>query len=125
MIVTEFLDLEDALRLCELIGVGPVKDLGLLDSALRRPATSLYGSEAYPLLAAKGAALLESVVCNHALVDGNKRLGWTCLVVFLDLNGEWLEVEDDIAFDAVMALAAGTVTLDSLTALISGWLGQK
>lgn len=123
--MTEFLDLEDALRLCELIGLGPVKDLGLLDGALRRPATSLYGAEAYPTLAAKGAALLESVVRNHALVDGNKRLGWTVLVVFLDLNGAWLEVDDDIAFDVVVSLAAGTMTLEALTAVITGWLAQK
>ena len=120
--MTEYLELEDALRLCQLIGLGPVKDLGLLDSALKRASTSLYGAEAYPQLAAKGAAILESVVRNHPLVDGNNRLGWTCLVVFLDLNGAWLEVDDDCAYGA---LAAGELSFERLTAVIADWLAQK
>lgn len=123
--MTTYLDLEDALWLCERLGIGPVRDVGLLDSALRRPPSTLYGQQAYPSLSAQGAALLESIVRNHALVDGNKRLGWTCLVVFMDLNGHWLEVDDDIAYDIVVSVAAGSLSMEQLTAVISGWLGQK
>jgi death-on-curing protein len=119
-----FLDLEDALLLCERLGVGPVRDLGLLGSALDRPRTTLFGADAYPDLPRKAAALVDSVVRNHALVDGNKRLGWMCLVVFLDLNGIWLEVDDDEAFDLVMAVAGGTVPLEDLGRNIARWIAE-
>jgi len=74
--MTEYLALEDLLALTAELGVGPVRDLGLLESAVRRPATILWGRDAYTTINEKAAALLDSVVRNHPLVDGNKRLGW-------------------------------------------------
>lgn len=109
------------MRMCRRLGIGPVRDLGLLGSALERPRTSLFGEDAYPQLATKAAALLESVVRNHPLVDGNKRLGWACLVVFLDLNGLWLDVDDDEAFDFVMGVAAGEIPLGAMADAIEKW----
>ena len=44
------------------------------------------GEDAYPDLWTKAAALLQSIVKNHALVDGNKRLAWMATAVFLELN---------------------------------------
>lgn len=82
-----FLTLEDLLALCADLGDLQVRDVGLLDSAAHRPQSAYAGQEAYPTLALKAAALLQSVVMNHALVDGNKRLAWLSCVVFLDLNG--------------------------------------
>ena len=61
------------MALVEDLGVGPVRDVGLLESAAARPRTSLWGGDAYPTLGSKAAALLDSLVNNHALVDGNKR----------------------------------------------------
>ena len=46
-----------------------------------------FGQEAYPAIHQKATALLDAVVRNHALVDGDKRLGWAAAVVFYDLNG--------------------------------------
>ena len=71
--MVEYLTLEDALSLIEDLAVGPVRDLGLLDSALHRPATMLWGHDAYATIDEKAAALLDSLVRNHPLVDGNKR----------------------------------------------------
>jgi death-on-curing protein len=53
----------------------PIRDVGLLGSAAARPRTTVFGADAYPDLWTKAAALLDSIVNNHALVDGNKRLG--------------------------------------------------
>ena len=64
-----------------------VRDAGLLDSAAVRPGAHVFGQEAYASLALKAAALLHSLVRNHALVDGNKRLGWVACAVLLDING--------------------------------------
>ena len=81
-----YLSLEDLLTLAGDLEVGPVRDVGLLDSAAYRPQASVFGVEAYPSLDVKAGVLLESVVRNHALVDGNKRLGWLSVVVLYGLN---------------------------------------
>lgn len=52
----------------------PIRDIGLLGSAVARPQTTVFGQDAYPDLWSKAAALLQSIVNNHALIDGNKRL---------------------------------------------------
>jgi len=116
-----FLDLEDLLALAADLGVREVRDLGLLAAAAQRPTTTLYGHDAYPTLAAKAAVLLESVVRNHALVDGNKRLGWLCMVVFLGLNGVELDVDDDEAYDRVVEVAAGRAEWQQ----IASWLNAN
>ena len=111
---TEYLGLEDLLDLVTGLGAGPIRDLGLLDSACHRPQASLFGQEAYPTLAGKAAALLHSVACNHALVDGNKRLALLATVVFLRINGYVLDLTDDEAFDLTMSVAAGQLDADGI-----------
>ena len=105
--MTEWLTLEDLLYLADDIGVGPVRDLGLLESAAMRPSTTLMGADAYPGIELKAAALMHSLVCNHALVDGNKRIGWHATVVFLGLNGHRPDLTQNEAFDLTMAVASG------------------
>jgi death-on-curing protein len=111
---TEYLSLEDLLDLVNTLGAGPVRDLGLLDSACHRPRASLFGREAYPTLAGKAAALMHSLACNHALVDGNKRLSLLATVVFLRINGYVLDLTDDEAFDLVMSVAAGQLDAEGI-----------
>ena len=64
-----------------------VRNWGLLESALARPRASVFGEEAYPGLTGKAAALLHSLATNHALVDGNKRLGLVAVLLFYGMNG--------------------------------------
>lgn len=116
----EQLDLEDVLRLIRRLGVGPVRDVGLLDAAVARPRSSAFGTDAYPTLALKAAALLHSLVRTHPLVDGNKRLAWLAAVVFLELNGEPVELDDDTAFDLVIEAAEGRIEVDEIAARLSG-----
>lgn len=106
-----YLSLEDVLSLVRALGVGPVRDLGLLDSATARPASHLFAQEAYPDVAQKAAALLHSLANNHALVDGNKRLAWLATVVFLDLNELQCTLSDDEAFALVWDIAAGDLAV--------------
>ena len=117
----EYLTLEDALILIEDLAVGPVRDLGLLDSALHRPTATLWGRDAYAMIDEKAAALLDSLVRNHPLVDGNKRLGWLTTLVFLDINGHWIEAPDDDAYQLVMAVAAGELSLKETAEALSQW----
>ena len=104
-----YLDLEDLLVIAGRVvdGEVQVRDVGLLESAAHRPRTTVFGSDAYPSLHLKAAALLHSVVANHALVDGNKRLGLASVIAFLGLNGWRLTLTNDEAYDLVIAVAAG------------------
>jgi death on curing protein len=96
------------------LGAGPVRDLGLLDSACHRPQAGFSGQDAYPTLAGKAAALMHSLACNHALVDGNKRLALLATVVFLRINGDHLELADDEAFDLTLSVAAGNLDAEAI-----------
>lgn len=73
--MSELLGFEDALAVFDEMHL-VLADPGLLASAVGRPAATMFGEDAYPDLITEIAALLESVVRNHALVDGNKRAGW-------------------------------------------------
>lgn len=121
MSTTHHLTLEDLLVLIEDLHVGPVRDIGLLDSAAHRPTATLWGSEAYEGLDRKAAALLESLVRNHALLDGNKRLGWLTVVVFYGLNGIDLDAPDDDAYDLVIAVATGQRSIGEIASALSDW----
>jgi len=119
--MTEYLDLEDLLALVDDLEVGPVRDLGLLESAARRPRTMLYGTEAYPTIDEKAAALLDSIVLNHALIDGNKRLGWLAVVVFYGLNAITLDAPDDPAYDLVIEVAAEHSAVTEIAGRLAAW----
>ena len=107
--MTEYLDLDDLLAAADAAtgGQAEVRDVGLLQAAAARPAATAFGEEAYPTLDEKAAAVLQSIVAGHALVDGNKRLGWIALRLFYLMNGEDVRAAPDDAFDLVVAIASG------------------
>ena len=118
---TEFLDLDDLLALAErLLGSpAPVRDVGLLGSAAARPQTSVLGEDAYPDVWTKAAALLQSIVKNPPLVDGNTRLGWLATAVFLEINGvEATAVGNDEVYEMVVTIAAGHHEVDEIAVML-------
>ncbi|GAA2181135.1 type II toxin-antitoxin system death-on-curing family toxin [Brooklawnia cerclae] len=117
----EYLALDDLLALVGDLGVGPIRDIGLLDSAVHRPRVSVFGDDAYPGLDDKAAVLLESLVRNHALIDGDKRLGWLVTVVFYGLNGVCLDAPDDDAYDVVVAMASGNIAYQEAAMQLAQW----
>lgn len=113
----EYLDIEDLIGLAVVLlgDPPPIRDIGLLDAAAARPRASAFGEDAYPDLWTKAAALLQSVVKNHPLVDGNKRLGWLATATFLELNGiEVTEATNDDVYELVMRVAAGQLGVDEI-----------
>lgn len=113
----EYLDVEDLLDLARLLlgDPPPIRDMGLLGAAAARPQTTVFGADAYPDLWTKAAALLQSIVKNHALVDGNKRLGWLGTAVFLEINGvPAVHASNDDVYDLVLGVAAGSDSVDSI-----------
>ena len=95
----QFLSVDEALaiheRLIEKFGGAPgIRDPGLLESALFRPQTGYYND-----LAEMAAALFESLLLNHAFIDGNKRVAFFATDIFLRLNGWKFSVEATAAHD--------------------------
>ena len=117
----EYLDLDDLIDLATgLLGdPPPIRDVGLLGSAAARPQTTAFGEDAYPDLWTKAAALLQSILKNHALVDGNKRLGWLATATFLEINGiSVTHVANDAVYDFVIAVAVGHEDVDEIAAAL-------
>lgn len=119
----EYLTTEDLIHLATLV-VGdppPIRDAGLLGSAAARPQTTVFGKDAYSDVWTKAAALLQSIVKGHPLVDGNKRLGWVATAVFLELDGiPATEADNDDVYDLVMEVAAGNLSVEELSARLEG-----
>ena len=117
----EFLGTDDLIELARrLLGdPPPVRDVGLLAAAAARPQASAFGADAYPDIWTKAAALLQSVVNNHALVDGNKRLGWLATAVFLELNGATATAaHNHDVYELVMRVAAEDVAVEEIADLL-------
>jgi death-on-curing protein len=111
----EYLQLEDVIALASLLlgDPPPIRDLGLLNSAVARPETTVFGQDAYPDVITKAAALLQSIVNNRALIDGNKRLGWLSTAVFLQMNGvNALRMDNDAVYDFVIWVASTNPDID-------------
>ena len=121
-----YLDLEDLLYLAgRLLGNPPaVREAGLLGAAVARPQTTRFGDDAYPDLGTKAAALLQSIVKGHSLVDGNKRLGWLATATFLEINGiDVTRITNEDVYRFVMGVASGSDDVDQLTAGLRRLIG--
>ena len=121
--MTRYLTLESFVKETARIGF-VVKDLGLLDSALARPRTSLFGEDASPSLELKAAAMVESIILNHPMIDGNKRSSWFALNAFMLLNGFVINATQDEAFDFVLGVATKKLDLNQSASWISKHLKQ-
>jgi death-on-curing protein len=117
----EYLDVDDLISLAvDLLGdPPPIRDAGLLSAAAGRPQASVFGEDAYPDLWTKVAALMHSIVKNHPLVDGNKRLGWLATAVFLELNGVAVtHIANDEVYELVIGVTTGSDDVEAIAAAL-------
>ncbi len=118
-----YLSLDNVLYLHALeVGPGvPLRDRGLLESAVARPQQSAFGEEAYPSLHLKAAALLQSLAQNQAFLDGNKRVAVLATFVFLGLNGLVVNTGDDDVVALMLDVAAVPLTIEQIATRLQGW----
>jgi len=124
---TIYLDLADVLTLAtRLLGdPPPIRDVGLLESAVARPRTVVFGVQAYESVWTKAAALLQSIVNNHALIDGNKRLGWLATAVFLELNDIPISLaSNDDVYEFVLSVASGSPDVEEIAEQLQGLINH-
>lgn len=121
MMAVLFLTLDEVLALHQRLlekfgGSDGVRDLGLLESALYRPRSGYYED-----LVQMASALFESLLMNHAFVDGNKRVAFFASDVFLRLNGWKISVEADDAYEFLMdSLESGQLDREALEIWLRG-----
>lgn len=128
--MTDFLDREDVLTAgASAVGhVVEVGDYGLLDAAVARPRTTVFGVDAYDGLFPKAAALLQLLARNHALIDGNKRTAWAAAWTFLYVNGIELDPNFDVdsAERFTYAVAqGGDGTIAEIAARLAGYASAR
>lgn len=125
--MTDYLDASDLLVLATAVTGGDlvVRDLGLLDAAAHRPRATVLGVEAYDTLWAKAAALLDSVVRTRPLDQGNWRLGWVAAVTLCDINGWWVDAEEEAALDLVRAVGRGQADVRVVADRLETWSYPK
>jgi death-on-curing protein len=115
--LTQYLELEVFVLEFEAVGYR-VKDYGLLGAALARPKTSAFGKEAYGTLELKAATLVHSLIQNHPMFDGNKRVAWLGLNAFLYLNACTLQCEDTDAYVFISGIAQNKFSVDEIASWI-------
>ena len=115
----DYLELADILKLGrEIIADFRVREIGLLESAVARPKTSVFGEDAYLTFAEKTATLLHSIARNHALIDGNKRLAWSAARLFCLMNDLDINMKQAKAYEMVVGVAAGQIEMDELVKIL-------
>ncbi|MCP1191399.1 type II toxin-antitoxin system death-on-curing family toxin [Priestia flexa] len=96
-----------------------------MDSAIMRPQSSAFGSDAYPSLELKAAALFESLAQNHSFHNANKRTAFACLFLFLRTNGWILNVREKEAEDMTSFVVTNKPSLQHIADWISSNLVQR
>jgi len=124
--VTLYLSLDQILQIHEAQierfgGATGLRDPGALESAVARPAMTFGGEDLYPDVPSKAAALMHSLVMNHAFVDGNKRVGVTAAELFILLNGYRLDASDPELEELTLTVAKGELDAEALAI----WFRQR
>jgi death-on-curing protein len=119
--LAEALVIAEAVTGVEAATLAKASRIELLDSALHSPQACFGDEEFYPDLIDKAAVLAVRIAQNHPLPDGNKRLAWQVLTMFLTLNGWTLQVPTDDAVTTLLGVVAGELDEDGLAV----WLRER
>ena len=108
--------------LIERFGGSPgIKNNDLLDSALNRPFQTFDGKDLYPTIIDKASALLESILINHPFTDGNKRIGYVVMRLYLMSNGLDINATEEEKYKFVISVASGMLKFKG----INEWLAKN
>lgn len=102
-------------------GAHGLRDKGALESAVAQPKMTFGGEDLYPGLVEKAAVLGFSLIANHPFLDGNKRIGYVSMEVFLIINGYELLLDIDEHENIILQVASGEMTKDNFT----NWVRTK
>jgi death on curing protein len=124
------LELDDIIKLQQLIidqsgGSHGILDHGKLQSAVSQPKMTYAGIELYSALAEKAAAIGFSLTCNHAFIDGNKRIGHAAMELRLVINGYEIQCPVDEQEQVILQLASGELSREAFVAWVTAHCQSK
>jgi len=90
------------------------REVGLIDSACSTIFQTFGGQELYPTLEEKGAKLGYLLICNHAFLDGNKRIGLLAMLTFLKINNVNLSYSDKELIELGLGVASGNLAYEQV-----------
>ncbi|MFZ4816107.1 MAG: type II toxin-antitoxin system death-on-curing family toxin [Phototrophicaceae bacterium] len=99
-----------------------VRDVHLLDSAMRRPQIIVFGEEQFRTPLEKAAALLHSLAYHHLFADGNKRTALVAVTLFLAQNGLALTWNAATQQAFILEVAKGTLDVEQIAVQLGGYL---
>jgi len=98
-----------------------LRDEGLLLSAIARPYQTFDGIELCLTVHDKAAAIMESLIINHAFVDGNKRIGYLAMFTVLKFGGFRLTASEEDAYNFTISISTGETKFEQIVE----WLKQN
>lgn len=118
-----FLSLEDVLeihsdQIKRYGGRMGIRDQNLLLSAIAQPPSQFHGQYLHKFLHDKAAAYLFHICQNHPFIDGNKRVALVSMLVFLDLNGESINYEEEALEDLTISVATGKTNKEKIASFL-------
>ena len=123
MVPILFPNYEDSAPDFELLGGSLGQGRNLLESALAQPQQTFEGTELYPSISNKAAALIWSITKNHPFIDGNKRAALTTCFFFLTFNGYMLLAGQSECVELCLRIAASDPSVDQK--YISEWISER
>lgn len=102
-------------------GSSGVRDLSLLESAIFRPQTTFSGKDLYKTHFDKAAALMHSLIMNHAFIDGNKRTGTAGMLVYFEINNISISISTQELVETVLLVEKEKWEIEK----IANWLKSK
>jgi len=105
-------------------GSSGIRDIGLLDSALKMPQQTFGGELLHSTIYEQAAAYLFHISRNHPFIDGNKRTACDAMQTFLELNGYAINLSDEEEIDLVLQVAQGNMSKEELSAFLSNCIQQ-
>jgi death on curing protein len=121
MINIEIVKYFHSILIDEFGGSTGIRDLNAPKAAIQRPYSTFDGKDLYPTIYDKAAALVESLVKNHAFIDGNKRIGYVMLRFFLMESGYDLSASQTDKYNFIIEISKGNLDFDS----IKKWIVQN
>lgn len=95
-----------------------IRDEALLDSAIEQARATFGGKLLHPTVHDQAAAYLFHIVNNHPFVDGNKRVAFAAVDIFLRLNDLRLDLSDDEAYDLVIRSASSELDKNEIAEIL-------
>ena len=104
-----------SMLISETGGIDGLRDVSLLESAIKAPFQSFEGTELYPTIYQKASWLGFGIIKNHPFIDGNKRIGAHTMLVFLSLNGIEIESTQKSLYEIILGVADDRVSFEEFT----------